>query len=181
MQKGRTLAKRVVRVLLNRLAGKTEEQLKFLELLQLLEELYRKNKTFRDIVLNEKLPLEEKVKLVEEFVAYLDVEDKELAKELITFLIKHHLFRYLPIIIRLYQYELETVLGTARAEVVTASPLPEEIEKQLVETLEEKLKKKLQVEFKVDPSLIGGFVVKTTSFVVDASVRDLLRELAMKI
>ena len=181
MSRGSTLAKRVVKVLLNRLAGNTEEQVKFLELLQTLNELYKKNKAFKDIVLNEQLPLSEKEKVVKDFIANLDVANKELAEELILYLIKHHAFKYLSLIIRAYQYELENVLGTAKAEVITASELPEEVKEQLVKTLEGKLNKKLEVEFKTDPDLIGGFVVKTTSFVVDASVKDLLRELAMKI
>ncbi|HIC09384.1 MAG TPA: ATP synthase F1 subunit delta [Aquificales bacterium] len=181
MSRGSNLAKRVVKVLLNRLAGKTEEQIKFLELLKTLDELYKKNKAFKDIVLNEQLSLSEKAAIVKEFVERLDIEDKGLAEELLLFLIKHHAFKYLSLIIRAYQYELENVLGTAKAEVISASELPEELKKKLVETLEGKLNKKLEVEFKTDPELIGGFVVKTTSFVVDASVKDLLRELALKI
>ncbi len=181
MSRGSNLAKRVVKVLLNRLAGKTEEQIKFLELLKTLDELYKKNKAFKDIVLNEQLSLSEKAAIVKEFVERLDIEDKGLAEELLLFLIKHHAFKYLSLIIRAYQYELENVLGTAKAEVISASELPEELKKKLVETLEGKLNKKLEVEFKTDPDLIGGFVVKTTSFVVDASVKDLLRELALKI
>ncbi|HIO42023.1 MAG TPA: ATP synthase F1 subunit delta [Aquifex sp.] len=181
MSRGSNLAKRVVKVLLNRLAGKTEEQIRFLELLKTLDELYKKNKAFKDIVLNEQLSLSEKAAIVKEFVERLDIEDKGLAEELLLFLIKHHAFKYLSLIIRAYQYELENVLGTAKAEVISASELPEELKKKLVETLEGKLNKKLEVEFKTDPELIGGFVVKTTSFVVDASVKDLLRELALKI
>ena len=181
MSRGSTLAKRVVKVLLNRLAGKTEEQIKFLELLKALDELYKKNKAFKDIVLNEQISLSEKVAIVKEFVEKLDIEDKGLAEELLLFLIKHHAFKYLSLIIRAYQYELENVLGTAKAEVISAFELPEELKNKLVETLEGKLNKKLEVEFKTDPALIGGFVVRTTSFVVDASVKDLLRELALKI
>lgn len=181
MSRGTALAKRVVKVLLNRLKGNTEEQIRFLELLQTLDELYKKNKAFKDIVLNEQLPLEEKKELIKTFVEKLDLQNKELAEELILFLVKHHAFKYLSLIIRAYQYELENVLGTAKAEVITAAELPQEVKEKLVQILEEKLNKKLEVEFKTDPELIGGFVVKTTSFVVDASVKDLLRELAMKI
>ena len=63
MAKGVTLARRVVKVLLNRLANKTEEQVKFLEFLKVLEEVYKKEKTIRDLVLNEEIPLEEKLKV----------------------------------------------------------------------------------------------------------------------
>jgi len=181
MAKGATLARRVVKVLLNRLANKTEEQVKFLEFLKVLEEVYKKEKTIRDLVLNEEIPLEEKLKVFETLLEKVDIEYKKLARELVEYLTRHHAFRYLPLIIRSYQYELENVLGTVKAEIITASDLPEEIKTKLVQTLEGKLNKKVEAEFSVDPSILGGFVVKTTSFVVDASVKDLLRELAMKI
>ena len=181
MAKGTALAKRVVKVLLNRLAGKTEEQVRFLDFLRALEEVYRKDKKVRDLILSEEIPLEKKEKLFEELIEKWGLEEKELAKELVAFLIKHRAFKYLPLVIRAYQYELENVLGTLKAEIETASELPEEIKKQLVETLEKKLNRKVEAEFKVNPELIGGFVVRTTSFVVEASVKDLLRELALKI
>jgi len=176
-----TLAKRVVKVLLNRLASNTEEQIKFLEFLKLIDKLFKNNKTFKDFVLNEEIPLKEKEKFFREFVAGLDIENKELAVELLLFLTKHHLFRYLPLIIRTYQYELESVMGTVKAEVITAAELPEEIKVKIVETLKKKLKRNVEADFAIDPELIGGFVVKTTSVVVDAAVKDLLKELAMKI
>jgi len=181
MAKGVNLARRVVKVLLHRLENNTEEQVKFLELLKLLNEVYKREKTIRDLVLNEEIPLEEKVKVFEPLLEKVNIENRNLAKELIVFLTKHHAFKYLPLIIRSYQYELENVLGTVKAEIITASDLPEEIKTKLVQTLENKLNKKVEAEFKVDPDILGGFVVKTTSFVVDASVKDLLRELAMKI
>ncbi len=175
------IAKNAVKVLLNKLQGKTEEQIKFLDFLKTLHEIYRKNKTFRDLVLNEQIPLEEKEKIYEDFVGKLDIEDKELAKEFLVFLTKKHGFNQLPLIIHYYQYELENIVGTLKAEIVTASELPEEVKKQLIEVLEKKLNRKVEADFKIDPELIGGFVVRTTSFVVDASVRNLLKELAMKI
>jgi F-type H+-transporting ATPase subunit delta len=181
MAKKGALAKRAVKVLLNRLAGNTEEQIKFLEFLKTLDELFKRDKTFRDFVLSETISLKEKEKFFEDFVQRLDLQNKELAKEFLLFLTKHHAFKFLPLIIRAYQYELENVLGTVKATVITASELPREIKEKLVKTLEEKLKKQVEATFEVDPEIIGGFVVKTTSFVVDASVKDLLRELAMKI
>ncbi len=181
MAKKGALAKRAVKVLLNRLAGNTEEQIKFLEFLKTLDELFKKDKTFRDFVLSETISLKEKEKFFEDFVQRLDLQNKELAKEFLMFLTKHHAFKLLPLIIRAYQYELENVLGTVKATVITASELPQEIKEKLVKTLEEKLGKQVEATFEVDPEIIGGFVVKTTSFVVDASVKDLLRELAMKI
>ena len=181
MAKGANLARRVVKVLLHRLENNTEEQIKFLELLKLLNEVYKREKTVRDLVLNEEISLEEKFKVFEPLLEKVNIENKDLAKELIVFLTKHHAFKYLPLIIRSYQYELENVLGTVKAEIITASDLPEEIKTKLVQTLENKLNKKVEAEFKVNPDILGGFVVKTTSFVVDASVKDLLRELAMKI
>ncbi|NPA14452.1 MAG: ATP synthase F1 subunit delta [Aquificae bacterium] len=181
MIKGSVLAKRVTKVLLNRLQGNTEELIKFLDFLKFINELYKKNQTFKDLVLNDEVPLEEKKKVFETLVESFGLTNKELALELLEYLTKHHAFRYLPLIIRSYQYELENVLKAAKAEIVSADTLDEEIKNRLIEVLKEKLGRTIEAEFRVDPSLIGGFVVKTTSVVVDASVKNLLRELAMKI
>ncbi|MEO2153534.1 MAG: ATP synthase F1 subunit delta [Aquificota bacterium] len=181
MIKGSVLAKRVTKVLLNRLQGNTEELIKFLDFLNFINELYKKNQTFKDLVLNDEVPLEEKKKVFETLVESFGLTNKELALELLEYLTKHHAFRYLPLIIRSYQYELENVLKAAKAEIVSADTLDEEIKNRLIEVLKEKLGRTIEASFKVDPSLIGGFVVKTTSVVVDASVKNLLRELAMKI
>jgi F-type H+-transporting ATPase subunit delta len=181
MIKGSVLAKRVTKVLLNRLQGNTEELIKFLDFLKFINELYKKNQTFKDLVLNDEVPLEEKKKVFEILVESFGLTNKELALELLEYLTKHHAFRYLPLIIRSYQYELENVLKAAKAEIVSADTLDEEIKNRLIEVLKEKLGRTIEAEFRVDPSLIGGFVVKTTSVVVDASVKNLLRELAMKI
>ncbi|NPA27124.1 MAG: F0F1 ATP synthase subunit B [Chloroflexi bacterium] len=73
---------------------------------------------------------------------------------------------------------LEDVPATSvdRIEVITAVPLTEEEKAEWISFFKEKVGD-VPVEFKVDPSIVGGVVVRIGDRVIDASVRRQLAEL----
>jgi len=88
----------------------------------------------------------------------------------------------LPAIIAAYQAELARRRGEIAAEVISARPLDESQKTTVAEALRASAGGKVAVEVKVDPSLIGGLVVRVGSRMVDSSVRSKLQrlQLAMK-
>ena len=72
--------------------------------------------------------------------------------------------------------------GEVTAEVVAAQPLTAAQLENLIEHLRRTVGRRVTVEPKVDPRLIGGMIVKVGSRMVDASVENKLRrlQLAMK-
>jgi F-type H+-transporting ATPase subunit delta len=76
---------------------------------------------------------------------------------------------------RLYRADLER---TVSLQVNTALELTEEQQKKLVEALTRKLERKVDLETSVDPSLIGGAVIRSGDMVIDASVRGKLAKMA---
>ena len=72
--------------------------------------------------------------------------------------------------------------GQVSAEVASAHPLTPEQMASLTETLKSSVGKDVVVSASVDPSLIGGFVVKMGSRMIDSSIRTKLNSLkvAMK-
>jgi F-type H+-transporting ATPase subunit delta len=72
--------------------------------------------------------------------------------------------------------------GEVTAEVVAARPLSEAQLGALSEHLRRTVGRRVSVEARVDPRLIGGMIVKVGSRMVDASVESKLRrlQLAMK-
>lgn len=88
----------------------------------------------------------------------------------------------LPEMIRAYLEELARRRGEVTAHVVSAIELDEEQRKALVEALKSTAGGKVQVDVKVDPSLIGGLIVRIGSRMIDNSLRGKLRRLqyAMK-
>lgn len=81
-----------------------------------------------------------------------------------------------------YLAELSRRRGEITAEVTSARPLNDEQLQALSESLRAKLGGKITVEPHVDPSLIGGLVVRVGSRMIDASLKTKLQRLqyAMK-
>jgi len=65
-------------------------------------------------------------------------------------------------------------LRIVKVEVRTPFAFAHEQEEQLRKNLESKLNKKIIFQFKIDPSIIGGFIAKVGDTVFDASVKHQL-------
>ena len=72
--------------------------------------------------------------------------------------------------------------GEVTAEVTSAHPLSEQQAATLLETLKKSVAKNVKVVTKVDPTLLGGLIVKIGSRMIDSSLRTKLNALkvAMK-
>lgn len=72
--------------------------------------------------------------------------------------------------------------GEVTAQVVAAQPLSEQQREAVNEQLRRAVGRKVAVDIQVDPSLLGGLVIKVGSRMVDASLRSKLHrlQLAMK-
>ena len=71
--------------------------------------------------------------------------------------------------------------GEVRAEVVAAQPLTEAQLGALSEHLRRTVGRRVTVDTRVDPRLIGGMIVKVGASMVDASVESKLRRLQLAI
>ena len=73
-------------------------------------------------------------------------------------------------------------LGEVSAEVATAHALTPEQLQLLSDTLRAQVGKNVQIDTRVDPSLLGGLIVKIGSRMIDSSLRTKLDNLkvAMK-
>jgi F-type H+-transporting ATPase subunit delta len=85
----------------------------------------------------------------------------------------------LPEVIAAFKQLAADARGEATAEVTSASPLSSNQLSSLAETLKTKLGKTVKLIEHVDPSLIGGLVVKVGSQMIDSSLKTKLT--AMKI
>lgn len=88
----------------------------------------------------------------------------------------------LPQMIRVYLAELARRRGEVTAEVTAASALSDAQQSALTESLRKAVGAKVQMDLKIDPSIIGGLIVKVGSRMVDSSLSGKLRRLqyAMK-
>jgi F-type H+-transporting ATPase subunit delta len=94
---------------------------------------------------------------------------------------KRRLFA-LPDMIRAYQGLVSDAKGIVRAQVILAETPSDNVLTEIKAALRDVAKADVAVDVKIDPSLIGGLIVKMGSRMVDASVRTKLNSirLAMK-
>ncbi|MDQ3031493.1 MAG: ATP synthase F1 subunit delta [Myxococcota bacterium] len=85
--------------------------------------------------------------------------------------------RHLRAIADVYQTMAEDAAGRLRAEVVSASVLPEAYYRELEAALSEVTGRKVTLVRRTDPSLIGGVVAKVGDTVFDGSIRNRLRDI----
>jgi F-type H+-transporting ATPase subunit delta len=87
-----------------------------------------------------------------------------------------------PSMIDAYLGELARRRGEVTAQVTSARQLSDQQQQALADALRATMGDKVQVEVKVDQSLIGGLIVKIGSRMIDSSLRSKLQrlQLAMK-
>lgn len=88
---------------------------------------------------------------------------------------------YLLPIIEHFNRMADDLTGVIRAELTVAAGLPADVQAKITAALEKASKKKVQLEVKVDPALIGGAVVKLGSLIVDGSLRAQLENLSRQL
>ena len=84
----------------------------------------------------------------------------------------------LPAIIRAFRALAAQHRGETTAEVVSAHPLDAEQVDALKQQLRTRLGRDVNVDLSVDPSLLGGLVVKIGSQMIDSSIKTRLNSLA---
>ncbi|WP_293445304.1 ATP synthase F1 subunit delta [Persephonella sp.] len=179
MKIDKKVLKRVVKVLLNKIPKEETALIKVSDDLALIQELYRKEKSFRNFILNPQLPFEEKEKLIDTLSEKTNL-DKNVV-EAIKYAVKINKGNILREISDQFMFEVEKFFATVKGEVITAYPIDENLLEQIKKAVEEKLGKKVEFEVKQDPSIIGGVVVKAGSYVLDSSVKTYLRKLEQQL
>jgi F-type H+-transporting ATPase subunit delta len=67
--------------------------------------------------------------------------------------------------------------GVVRAEVITAIPVDDALEKRIRDSLSKQLGSAVQTTVRTDPSIIGGLVIRIGDRVIDDSLRTHLQQL----
>jgi len=106
----------------------------------------------------------------------------ELTRRFVLLVARNRRLFALDGMIAAYLAELARRRGEITAQVTSAAALDDEQQRALVETLRREVGAKVQVELNVDPSLIGGLIVRVGSRMIDNSIRNKLQrlQLAMK-
>lgn len=85
---------------------------------------------------------------------------------------------YLPAIAESFEIQYRQHQGIAKAIVITSVPLTEVLRKQFIELVAKQTGKEIDLVEKIDPSIIGGYVLKIGDQQMDNSVKAKLKTLS---
>lgn len=122
---------------------------------------------------NTKIPLDFKIKLLRERLTKVS----QLPLNLACFLVTKGRFRDFDQIVQAYERLLSEQRGIKHAEVITAIPLDEVEEENIKKYLESVTGGRVFLKLSVDPNILGGFVARVNSSLIDASIRTKLQTL----
>jgi F-type H+-transporting ATPase subunit delta len=89
----------------------------------------------------------------------------------------HRRTRLLPEIQLALDRQLDERVGISRAQVSSANVLPADEQARLVAVLQKVTGRRVEAEYKQDPELIAGTVVRIGSTIYDGSVRTRIEKL----
>ena len=101
----------------------------------------------------------------------------QAARNTLSLLLDRRRIRALPAIAQRLREMADDKRGIVRAEVLTAMPLPEEYFTLLQQQLERVTGRRIALDRKLDPSLIGGVVARVGDTVYDGSLLARLRKM----
>jgi F-type H+-transporting ATPase subunit delta len=131
------------------------------------------NDTFVAFLESPKFRFDDKAKILSEQLSDIN----PLALNLIYLLVARGRLGMTGTIADEYQRLLDSYHGIEQAEVTTAIPLDDEDKRRLSEHLSATVGKKVALKPKVDPSVIGGIVVRAGGKLLDGSTRTKLAAL----
>ena len=105
----------------------------------------------------------------------------QITKNFIGLVAKNGRARDLPNMAAAFAAELASRRGELLAEVTSARALTKAQQEALQESLVKEMGSKVQIDQKVDPSILGGLIVRVGSKMVDSSLKTKLQKLKLSL
>lgn len=142
--------------------------------------LVSSNEPLTRVLSNPAIPVAKKRAVVNELVTRAGAISPIVAR-LLLLLADRDRLALLPEIVRAYEDRLMDHAQVVRAELVTAMPLPAARLQALKHGLARATGREVQLESRVDPSILGGAVARVGSTVYDGSVTTQLARLKQQL
>ncbi len=100
---------------------------------------------------------------------------------LLRILTSKHRMQLLPSIVSEFEHQVRSARGVLEAEVTVARPMTDGEQQEIQQRLRALTGKDVQIHMAVDPSILGGVVVRIGDQVIDASVEGRLDRLRQEL
>ena len=143
--------------------------------LRRISTLFAESVELRRVWENPAVPAEQKRKLLDA-IAKREGIDKPV-RNLVAVLIDHRRLSFLSRIVEQLEKELNQRLGLAEAQISSARELGDPEKRTLEAQIAKTTGKKVRASYGLDPSLLGGAVVRIGSTIYDGSVKGQLEKI----
>jgi F-type H+-transporting ATPase subunit delta len=171
----RASAKRYAKAVFD-LAIERDQLDRLAEDLRLMNETLQ-NQELRAFLEHAKVPLPRKVQAVGEVLAGVD----PLMRNLLSLLVSRGLVDLVSEVEDGYQQLLNEFRGREQVEVRSAVPLEDPETERIAQFLTRLINKEIVLDSQVDPSILGGLVIKVGDRMIDGSARTRLGELGKQL
>jgi len=150
-------------------AARLQEELeRTLKTLLQAGQAFKEHDDFRHAMLNPGFDREIKIRILKAFLEKIQASGPVV--KFLEYLIRKNRFRYLEEMSRAFSALIDEFLGIITVPISTAKELSREEQEALRQHLESATGRKVQVQWSVNPSLIGGMVIRVGETVVDGSI-----------
>jgi F-type H+-transporting ATPase subunit delta len=143
--------------------------------LRLISGLMAESSDLRRVWENPAVPAEQKRNLLDAIVKREDIEKP--VRNLVAVLIDHRRMPFLERITQQLEKEIDARLGFAEAKITSARELGDDEKRALEAQVGILTGKKVRAHFGLDPSILGGAVVRIGSTIYDGSVKEQLQKI----
>lgn len=139
------------------------------------ERMIQKSELLREVLSNPTINYDQKRSVLEEMIRRTRVRPPNA--NFLRILLKNQRLTELSEINKKFAQVLDERSGVVAAEVTTARPIPDDIQRALEQQLVSITGKKVRFSFATDETIIGGMIARIGSTVYDGSVRNQLRQI----
>src|SRR5580704_4251289 len=170
------IARTYAEALLNAAGSQTESALE--ELGSFVDDVLDKIPGLREVFFARVIGREEEIRRIDRVFAS---QTSPLVANFLRVLVQHDRLELVPLILRQARLRQEVRGGRQRVQIKTALPLSDQAREKLRKRLAESLPFDPILEAQVDPSLIGGIVIRVADTVYDSSLVTRVAQLRERI
>jgi len=134
----------------------------------------KENDALREALTDRSLPVDLRQGIVEDL---LGGRASPTTTNLVSMIVGAGRAKDLPAIIGKFVNKAASSRSETSAEVTSAVPLDDDQQKRLVDTLSRRFARRVSLKVTVDPSIMGGLIVRIGDTIIDGSVRSRLEQL----
>ena len=176
--KGRAVARRYAKALID-LAARDDQVAEIGDQLQQHRDLFQAHDELQRVLWHPSIPADIKATIL---TALLDrSEPSPLLRNFIILLLEKDRLRHFDLICEAYEQMANARLRRVVAEVITAIDLNDDQQQAVAQKLREATQQDVLVETRLDPSILGGVVVRINHIVLDGSLRGQLARLRQEL